>query len=217
MQRILEGLEMAESAVSLDIFHFSSSNIFSTTCFIFPSNFQMIVLDLRQTCCFWKSNIGLADQIEKLIGQICQSTFSFEICRFSHLSFSNTTHLKFLSRSEFRVRNAKILSDGSFTNSVPYLGLLTGWTCEEAQIFFLFCRVSDSGLKSFTEAPIKMFFCECLYTRSSDLLLVRSITHAPFWRKMSQCNYASWLQIPDVQDSTKGGTPMKVQLHGLRQ
>ena len=61
-----------------------------------------------------------------LIDQNWQSAIGFEVSRYSNLSFSKTTILKFLSRSGLMVIYFQLSSDGIISVFIPQIAILIG-------------------------------------------------------------------------------------------
>ena len=99
----VEKPEIPENAVSFDILRYSNSFLLALPASFFLSKCQLIAFYLRRTFFPIIMEFVLYIRIGILVDQKWQSAIRIEILRYSHLSFSKTTHLKFLSWSKLTV------------------------------------------------------------------------------------------------------------------
>ena len=83
---------------------------------------------------------------------------------------------------------------------VPHIGIFSGQKIEEVQIKFRCCWFSNNlfskatCFNSFDKVSTEIF-CYLWVSWKSGLLHVRSVFFAPHWRKLSQCDCVSCLQL----------------------
>ena len=127
----LEGPKLPESVVGLDMLRYSNSNLLTLPASFFRQmsneNFLLEVgcsfLNIRELVLYIKIGIPI-DQIRK-------SAISFEISRYSNnLSFSKTTRLKFLAKSELTFLYFQMLIKWNNHWFCSFLWKSKSWTCE---------------------------------------------------------------------------------------
>ena len=197
----LEGPDVKECAVSFDMLPYSKSS-FRPTCFFVPSKCQLIESYLTPIIQFWISkNFSSTSKLEYWSTRIGKVLLVLRYLDFPTCASRKPHIWNFYESLNWRWYIFKYLSDGIFSDFVPYFEKLVSWTCENVQIKFLFCWSSESeifetiGFNSSAVVSFEMFFRQFRNIFEGELVCVRSnFMHHIDWKSW-QCYCASCMKI----------------------